>query len=129
MKNKKGWLRIVEASIAILIIASATLLIIYKEPTKSAADVHEIQRNILELAVLNESIRASILRDDVLSVELYIEENTPSNWNYTIRICEVDEVCGMPFYINEDVYADEILVAANLTKYSPKKLKMFMWEK
>lgn len=129
MKNKKGWLRIVEASIAILIIASATLLIIYKEPAKSAVDVHEIQRDILELAVLNESIRASILQDDILSVELYIEENTPSDWNFTIRICEVDEVCGMPFYINEDVYADEILVAANLTKYSPKKLKMFMWEK
>ncbi len=48
---------------------------------------------------------------------------------FTIKICEVSEFCGMPFSVDKDVYADEILITSNLTYYNPRKLKFFIWEK
>jgi len=133
MKNKKAWLRIVEAFIAVLIIASVLIAIaVTKAPKQNQSEnVHEMQRFVLKQISLNETARAEVLglNKDTTNVNYTIKGLLPVNWEFTTRICEVDEVCGMPFYSEKEVYADEILITSTLKTYSPKKLKLFMREK
>jgi len=128
MKNNKGWLRIVEAFIAILIVGGVLIYMATKEPAKSNTDsIHEFQRAMLEEISLNETLRGEILSNDARGTESFVGNNTPLYLNFSIRICEVSDACGIG-YIGKAVYADEILISSNLTKYSPKKLKLFLWE-
>ncbi len=131
MKSKKAWLRIVEAFIAVLLVASVLIILAVRTPQKQdkTENIHEIQRGILEQVSLNDSLRAEILGSNKAGTELYINKNLPAYLNFTIRICETGEVCGMTYYIEKEIYADEILITANLTSYQPKKLKFFVWEK
>lgn len=128
MRGKKAWLRIVEAVIAVLILASVMIVMISREPRRSSAEtIQETQRQILTQVSLNETFRGEILQNKKENADIFINRVLPPYWSFVTRICEVDEVCGMPFYLDKEIYADEILVAANLTRYSPKKLKLFVW--
>lgn len=132
MKNKKGWLRIVEAFIAILIVASILIIIVMRIPKQDEVDMHEMQRFILEQVSTNDTLRGEILdeaRVDKDITKSFINRVIPAYWNFTIEVCEIDDICGMPFYIDKEIYADEILITSNLTLYAPKKLKFFIWEK
>lgn len=130
MRNKKAWLRIVEAFMAVLIVASVLIILAVRVPKQDRTEsIHNIQRNILEQISLNDTLRGEILQNDKTNTELYIKKNLPVYLNSTIRICGVTEICGMPFYVEKEIYGDEILITANLTSYQPKKLKFFVWEK
>lgn len=129
-KNKKGWLRIIEAFISVLIVASVLIILSSRIPKQDRAEnMHDIQRSILEQVSSNETLRAEILENDKTKTESFVENNLPVYLNSTVKICEISEVCGMPFYVEKEVYSDEILITANLTKFSPKKLKLFVWMK
>ena len=129
-KNKKAWIRILEAFIAVMIIASVLMIIIMRTPRESSTgSVHEVQRFALEQVAANETLRGEVLEGSKDNTEIFIETVIPIYWNFTTEICEIEDICGMPFYIEKEVYADEILIATNLTKYSPKKLKLFVWAK
>lgn len=130
MRNKKGWLRIVEAFIAVMIVASVLIILAVRVPKQDRTEsIHNIQRNILEQISLNDSLRGEILQNNKTNTESYIKKNLPVYLNSTIRICEVNEICGMTSYVEKEIYGDEILITANLTSYQPKKLKFFVWEK
>lgn len=130
MENKKAWLRIVEAFTAVLIIASVLIIIAARQPKQDRTEnIHEMQRAILEQISLNDTLRGEILQEKDDKIKSFVEKTLPVYLNFTIRICEVDEICGMTFYIEREIYGDEILITSNLTFYSPKKLKFFVWEK
>lgn len=120
-----------EAFIAVLIVASVLIAIaVSKVPKRDSSEsVHELQRFVLEQISSNETARAEVLNKDTTRVDSTIRELLPSNWEFTTKVCDVDEVCGMAKYTDKEFYADEILITSTLETYSPKKLKMFMWEK
>lgn len=127
-ENKKAWMKIVEAVIAIMIIVSVLIFMIVNAPRYGEQEnLIEIQRNILEQISSNNTLREDVLMDNNESIIKFIQDVKPAYLNFTARICNVSDVCGMPFYINKEVYADEILISSTLTKYSPKKLKLFVW--
>lgn len=128
MRDKKAWLRIVEAFTAVLIVASVLILIVARQPKQDNTDsIHEIQRTVLKQVSLNETLRGEILENNKAGTENYIKNNLPVYLNFTIRICGVTEICGLTSYIDKEIYADEMLITSNLTKYQPKKLKFFVW--
>ncbi len=130
MKNRKAWLRIVEAFIAVMMVASVLIILTSRQPKQDRTEsIHAIQRSILEQISSNNTLRTEILRNNKTNTELYIGKNLPVYLNFTTRICEVAEICGMLFYVEKEIYGDEILITANLTYYQPKKLKFFVWEK
>ena len=63
MKNKKGFIRIIEAIFAILVIMSAALILVSNSVQTSdiSEEVHEKQRYILEVIANNEAMREQIL--------------------------------------------------------------------
>ena len=131
-KNTKAWVRIVEAFIAVLIITGAVLVILSREnktDNSSSSKIYEKQMNILNIIAKNESLRQKIIIGENQEVDNAISLMISNNWNFTTNICNVDEICNAGTPNDRDVYVSEIIVSSNLTQYSPKKLRFFVWIK
>ena len=135
-KERKAWLRIVEAFLAILIIFGAVLVILARQPAKAdiSEDVYETQRQILDVISKNNELRSEIINttntQNNIKVHTAISSMIPASWNFATNICNLDMICANPGnYENRDVYSTEVLITANLTIYNPKKLRFFVWSK
>lgn len=132
MNGKKGWVRIVEATIASLIIIGFILVMISSRQAKTAEindEIYEKQRSILEVISKNESLRNAVIINDETAINDAIAKRIPSSWAFDTRICKLDEVCGGEVPYDKEVYVTETLISVSLTKYDPKKLKFFVWMK
>jgi hypothetical protein len=134
IKNKKGWLRIVEAFIAVLMVLGVILVIISKQNSEAsrADEITKLQRQILDYVSRDEGLRAEVLSNNTSGVDQLVNRTIPTWIAYNVSICNPDAICTIDFYgknITQEVYTNEILVVANLTTYNAKKLKLFFWEK
>lgn len=128
--NKKAWVRIVEATIASLILIGFILVMMSRQQTKTTnigEDVYEKQMSILDVIGKNENLRNKILTNDERSIKIEIEKRVPSSWNFTVNICNLDEVCSGDIPYDREVYSAEKVITSTSTKYDPKKLRFFVW--
>jgi hypothetical protein len=144
MKGKKGWIRIVEAFVAILLITGVVLIVInrgYLEKDISE-DVYKNQIEVLREIQLDEKMRSEILAIDETKVNETVRwEEIPQSvqnkilyssrldLNCTAAICFLDKICALEKYPEKDVYSRSVAIAANLTDYNPRQLKLFCWVK
>jgi hypothetical protein len=131
-KNRRAWLRIIEAFLAVLIIFGAVLVILSKQPTGTdiSEGVYERQRQILEIISKNDSLRSEIINEKNEEINNTISKIIPASWNFATNICDLNEICSNPgTYENKNIYATEVIITSNLTKYNPKKLRFFVWGK
>ena len=127
--NKKAWLRIVEAFIAIILIMGV-LFVLYSrtiEKPQKSEDIYKIESSILEEISLNKELRDAVLNDAPGFIVDFARERIPSGLNFTIMICKVEDICNLDFY-KEEMYASEKVVSSTLEKYEPKKVRIFMWQ-
>jgi len=134
-KDKKGWLRIMEAFIAIVLVASVLVLFYVRsfENPRRAERVYEVEKAILEEISLDNELRAKVLENNEGFLRDYSEKRVAVSlpgFDFGIRICEPEEICQLENYNKEkEVYASERLISSILTKYEPKKIKIFVWRK
>ena len=143
IKNKRGWIRLVEVFIAIVLITSVLLVI---SRTNSNRD-NEIQNEISkrELAVLRDVQLNDQLRADILSVEVVnlpvewenfndyglsdvrtrIEALSPSEFDCSAKVCLINEQCTFQGETDGEIYVKSVVISANSTIYSPRELKLF----
>ena len=145
--NKKGWIKIVEAFIAILIVIGAALFLYGGRNAQNkdfSSEVYPIQRVILDDIQNNEEFRTMIVKIDkeVLPVEWNdfgskgldrikgkIVEKTPTNLECIAKICELNnEICDIG-YLKKEVYAQAVAISTDTREYSPKQLKLFCYLK
>ena len=129
--NKGGWIRIVEAFIAITLISAILLTSLVKDiPRQDRGEqIQIIQRALLEEIARDDGMRDAVLAMNKNPIEDYVGLRIPKYLNFSVEVCELNDVCAMQFYIKKDVYAAEKLISSNLTLYDPKKVKLFIWEK
>lgn len=134
--NKKAWLRIVEAVIAILIVMGVILIISYRNVAEPNIEesIYQKQEHIINIITSDENLRNDILQGNNINVDNYIKEKDliPSNWEFATAICEVNQICSptspeLP--TDKQIYVEERIVTSTLTSYSPKKIKFFVWMK
>lgn len=128
MKGKKAWIRIVEAFIAAMLIL-IILLSLYSRPA-SQKSLEEIEK-IID-ASLNEVVNDNQLRQDILNnqtddIKLFLRDRIPDIMNFSVKICDVEDVCSLDVF-HEEVIARERIVSSTLQEYSPKKIRIFVWE-
>ena len=145
VKDKRGFIRILEAFISILLITGVILIVInkgYLKRTNITSQVYDVGVSILREVELDEGLRSVILEIDNTElpvnwddprfpeeIETKVLERTPENLNCISNICKLDSICGMETYIEKDVYVQSVAIAANLDIYQPKKIKLFCWVK
>jgi hypothetical protein len=141
MVNKKGWIRIVEASISILIILSVILLIAERRQSTAERDLSERITPLLEEIAKTSTLREFILRDSELSdtaekaVMAHLAKKIrESSIGYALRICDYGKICGLENYPKDaagEVYAQGWVISTALSGAGtgPKNLKIFIWVK
>lgn len=142
-KNKRGWIKIIEAFVAILLIAGVLLLIINKEPisnTNISSNIYELEVSILQEIQMNNTLRNEILGVDLLPVEWedFESENLANVKNVIIsksmnylnceaKLCAINDSCLWNKEPGTNVYVKSGMIGANLEEYGPRQLKLFCW--
>ena len=138
--NKKGFLRILEVMIAITLLGGSIIYVYStKTPTEQSLDdyISIYQDEILTEITINDTLRRIVIEGDEDKLAGFV--SLPEDLNFTIKICEMTQGSG---YCNMDndvrtylhnnnileYYTDEKIIAANVTHYSPKKVKIFIWQ-
>lgn len=144
-KNKKGWIKIVEAFIAIMLITVVILLILENRTISGLGEnqnpenqITQTQISILRNIQMNNSLRNEIVgiskselpvtEEEMPLIKNKVEKEKPFYFNCTFEICSVSGECLLNNSIDKDIFVSEIGIFSNLTHYSPKKLKLFCWE-
>ncbi len=139
-ENRRGWIRIVEALVAILLIAGFLFLIINnqeKEVKDISSKVYATENAILREIQSNNVYRENILGIGETSVEFkdfnvdlknHITSRVPEYLNCTAKICDFDydPNCNIESS-KKDIYVRSVMIAADLDAYNPKLLKIFCW--
>jgi len=141
VRGKGGWLRIMEASIAVLLIASV-LLVIYSKQVTTQSHTNRQLDNLAEKAILdiqtNQTLRNAVLANETGPLNVYLNKLIPGVISHHVRICNLTSGSATPCKIIEasvsssigerSVYTKEAIIASNSTQYGPLKVKLFLWE-
>ncbi|MBS3085047.1 hypothetical protein J4411_04015 [Candidatus Pacearchaeota archaeon] len=135
--NKRGWIKIIEAFMAIVLLLGF-LFVIIGNYNSSQIDNSAVQKN--NLAVLNGIENDLTLRNLVFLAELdsssddfgfpqglkdYLEEKTPVGQNCSLYICSLESPCTLNSDVNTQIYSSQIILFSDSSSYSPRKLKIF----
>ncbi len=142
-RNRKAWIRIVEAFMGILLIATV-LMILVDDSSDLGNDqlekIFEEEVAVLKGIQMNDSLRAEIMESEMpvnsskdnfpLNVKNKIEEDKPSYLECVSKICPLKSECFLESDLEDkDIYVKSVPILASLNKYEPRQLKLFCWEK
>ena len=139
MRGKRGWIRIVEAFIAVLLISGTLLIVInkgYIGKKDISQKVYDAELAILKEIEMDEGLRKEILRAEEgvipTGVSSRIEQRIPNYLDCQAKICKLNDICVLDLSAeaeDRDVYATPIAIAATSDRYNPRQLKLFCWVK
>ncbi len=146
--NKRGWVKVIEAFVTILLIIGVLIIVINQ--TRGKEDISSKVYNT-ELAILREIELNDSLREEIVSVT---EGNLPVKWTETefeskgvgdvktkiesripkyldcqAMICAPSGSCDLDTPSDKDIYARAVLITSTIETYQPRKLKIFCWTK
>jgi hypothetical protein len=135
VKNKRGWIRIVEAFIAVLLIAGVLLFVInkgYIGKRDISEQVYTVQLAVLREIELDDTLRTQVLEADIegevpQDIEDKVEDRIPDYLTCEAKICELDSVCALDSFIEKDVYAQPVAIATQGDNPEMRQLKLFCW--
>ena len=145
-KNKRGWIRIVEAFVAILLIAGIVLVVVEQDQNKREDVSSRVYNSIISVIreiQLDNNLRTEIIniQDSILPVEweefnvsapqtlAKITEKTPGYLECVGKICATNDQCLLANAPDKTIYAESVIIISTLQTYNPRLLKLFCWGK
>ncbi len=138
VRNKKGWIKIAEAFLAILLLTSVLLVILRGDEVRfeKGKIINEAQVDFLKGLQINETFREDILLLSGLpinsnetgfpeSLKNYLSEEFS---NCLLNVCPVESSCEIEEDSSGEIYSKEILINSYENIYSPRKVKMICYE-
>lgn len=139
--NKRGWIKVVEAFMMILLITGIMLIIIDSGGIKieSFSDkIYEVEQSILKNIQLNNTLRQEVINTASLPVEWEnfpsvlksdIEGKVPAEVECQAKLCEPSGDCTLNATNEKNIYAQSTIIGADLDNYNPVKITLFCWER
>ena len=143
IRNKGGWIRIVEAFVAILIITGIVLMFLdrgYIAKEDASKKIFEVQDSILREIQINDTLRNQILDPAIIppinksdsnfpnDITNKIEFKIPSYLEWQAKICSIEDNCLLDLG-QKDIYSRSVIITTTQTNYNPRQLKLFFWLK
>jgi len=135
--SKKGWIRIVEAVISVLLLLGFIMIVLQQNTQKPelSESIYKIQHQVLREVANNYTLRNEVINYDttksINSTYNFIANRLkPFPLSFGLGVCPAEQTCpceGCPS--NKEIFADEIIISTNLSAYIPKKLVMYSWVK
>ena len=129
MKRKRGWVLIIEAVIAVLILFGFLFTAFSKLTQQSGIESREeyfynIANELAIKAQKDDSIRDLVSLGNCEGIE---EALQTINERVSIDV-QIDDECELNLPTEKEIYSVEMLIATNPTDNEFKKLKIFIWE-
>jgi len=138
IENQRGWIRIVEAFVAVLLITGVVLVILDKGYIKKedpSKEIYELENSILRNIQTNDTLRTEII-SSIVPIYSYennfpslvndtINKNVPAYLNCFAKICVLSDRCLHDLNLNENIYSRSTIISSNLSNYDPKQIKLF----
>jgi hypothetical protein len=137
--NKRGYLKTLEAILAIIIILVVVYTIVpkYVEPRpEPPLVVQDSQRFIISDISNDDALREQILTGDPLvaaNVQDKIRARMPANYDFICAICSKTNSCVQITPLSKAIYMSDVFVASSmglpLAQQKPKIVRFWMWTK
>jgi len=137
MVNKKGFIKIVEAFLSIMLLLGLILLAVNNNRVSSKNSEYILQKesDILSQIQMNNTLRQIVVQttdysltsnDTAFNSELanYTKEDI-IGYNCYLKVCSPEGICNMNLNSQKHIYAKEVLIVSSQSEYNPKKLKIF----
>ncbi len=142
VKKKRGWIRIVEAFVAILLLAGILLMMVgegYIGKKDNSKEIYNAQVAVLRDVQVEESLREDMLEveeaqvktgDDgfPLNVQAKIDSGLPGYLGCEAHICDIDSECSATGLPDKSIYVRSVFIS-DPAEENNKQLKLFCWEK
>ncbi len=144
MVNKKGYIKTLEAVIAIIIIIMVGYILIPRptEPTPEVPPVVKgVQKVIAQSIQFNEQIRNNLtaqtlpktgLPYDLLKKDVNdtIAKNSPLGYDYACAICSNPGTCLADYLpLEKSIYMIDVLIASGEKQQNPRIVRIWFWKK
>ena len=137
--EKGGFIRVLEATIAVLIIIGALLLIATQKEIRTRNDLSEILQPLLNEISQNSTLREKIITEPAEDAESEIEaflstRITNAALDFDVEVCELEDPCFLDAPVGDsvDIFVEERIITTTVTSnldFEPKKVKIFLWRK
>ena len=141
-KNKKGWIKIAEAFIAVLLVTGVAIIVVGGgiRGEDISKKVYDIEIFILRDIRLNNTLRSEILgtsgtidwnnfSEQAPKIKDKIESKRPGWLECEGKICSPESLCLLEEESKKSVYVHSVLITSTLDTLNPRQLKLFCWEK
>ena len=140
MVNRKAIMRILEATVAIMIVFAVVIIVVERKAFQTETDLTPVITPLLEEIAKDNVLREIIVADNdsLNSAEIEIMGKfLPSrikspNLGYKVTICDFDKVCSLQEYpgdVKGSVFAGTRIISTTLTQNASKKLTIYIWQK
>jgi hypothetical protein len=136
MVNKKGYIKTIEAVIAILIILGFIYVVTPKQnlPKETTPqNIESAEDFIINQVLYNSTYRDCVINDNRLCIDNFIKKNTPFGCYYQFEMCNTSTSClqelGIVLPIDKSIYSKNVLISQENNQIKPKVFRVYMWEK
>lgn len=134
MVNNKGWVRVVEAFFAIMLLAGVIVFVYetYHSKEDFSDDIYLFEKGILDQIKVNSSLRTAVLgvEDDSgvpESLDGFLQERVPNYLNCEFVICSPGEICNLEKDIDGELFGKSLLLSSEGVYTDSKVLSLFCW--
>jgi len=150
-------MRILEATIAVMIVAGVMIVVYSKQTDRGVAPAdyfYSLQREILSDIAMSSDLRLNVLYvgmdgsgvsidnssdGNFSELDAFVGGKIPSAFDYSVQVCELGssvdyckmEEDGFVASMDSDVFVEEIVISSELTgdvdEYKPKKVRLYIW--
>ncbi len=139
MKNNKGWIKIAEAFVAIMLLIGILLIMISSKNVSfnKGERFYNKEAEILGGLQVNKTLRNEVLTstlpinstNPLFSSEIngFLESEVPLGMNCTLNLCATNTSCNLEIEVDGPVYVNEVLITGDNTIYSPRIARLFCY--
>ncbi len=153
VNNKRGWMRILEATIAVMLVSGVLVVVYSKQVDRGIAPADyffTLQRQILADISSQADLRLAILNVEVEDetdgnfsrIYNFTRDKIPDAFGFSLQICDLgDEIdfCKLDGAdiiretMDKDVFVEDLIISSELGNgdnraIGAKKLRFFIWE-
>lgn len=127
----RGWLRIVEALVAILLVFSSVMVVLYHNAQRSEADICSSITPLLQEIGKQQVLREELTQKQTTRTQQFLRESiTNPALTFYLQTCTLEETCSLPGELGavaeQEVCAGERIIAGTDTSV---RVKLFVFRK
>jgi len=144
VKNKRGWITILEATIAVMLVSGVLVVVYVKQGTDDSPVqdyIFSLQRQILSDISARSDLRTLALEENEIALNVFAGSKVPIAYRYSLKLCGLENTADNCI-LNEtevretrekDLFVEEIIISSELGNgttplYVPMKVRIYIWE-